>query len=52
MAKRGDSGNSNGEVRQCFERPGYSIDSICNGWAVIRIESLRGETAWQVMEVF
>lgn len=52
MAKRGDGGNSNGEVRQCFERPGYSIDLICNGWAVIRIESLRGETAWQVMEVF
>lgn len=47
MAKRDDGGNSNGEVRQCFERPGYSIDLICNGWAVIRIESLRGETARQ-----
>ena len=41
MAKRDNGGNSNGEVRQCFERPGYSIDLICNGWAVIRIESLR-----------
>lgn len=52
MAKRGDGGNSNGEVRQCFERPGYSIDLICNGLAMDRKELQRGETAWQGMEVF
>ena len=35
------------KARQRLEQQRHSIDLICNGLAVIRIESLRGETARQ-----
>ena len=35
------------KARQRLEQQRHSIDLVCDGWAVLRIESLRGETARQ-----
>ena len=35
------------KARQRLGQQRHSIDLVCDGWAVLRIESLRGETARQ-----